>query len=99
MEGVCGGGYIPVSLYEKLILLDIHGALFLIRWLKVMGRGDRKWGKEGIDEWSAGEFHVRNQPQFGNYPHIIISFFPLSFFLSLGNVGTSFGLAERGIQL
>lgn len=39
------------------------------------GEGRKETGKGRDRRRSAGEFHVQNQPQFGNYPHIIISFF------------------------
>lgn len=37
---------ILIASYKKLILLDIRETLFLICWLKVMGR-ERKWGRKG----------------------------------------------------
>lgn len=39
------------------------------------GEGRKEMGKGRDRRWSAGEFHVQNQPQFGNYLHDIISFF------------------------
>lgn len=39
------------------------------------GEGRKETGKGRDRRRSAGEFHVQNHPQFGNYPHIIISFF------------------------
>lgn len=58
------------------------------------GEGRKETGKEGIDDGVPENSMFKISPSLG----IIRTLLFLFFFFSLGNVGTSFGLAERGIQ-